>query len=681
MMGAKGRESMQRLTPVLWGLVIVLLILNLAVLYAVNRARLIAIETLNEVETTLDSLANEVIVYNVEINQAVPMKADVPFNQTMEVPLNTVIPIDQELAVPIQTLAGEIVVDVPLKTDFPIDIVVPVDFNETIHVDTEVELSTTLPVEIDIAQTQLAGYLEQAKLDIARLRSRLTLGKTLDVDKRAVVAASDTEAGAAESDAQSQAVSAEASAETTPTSETTHKSDPAAASQPAPTGSASSSGDATANPDLDLCDHVYWPLRSGTTWTYNSPDTSYTQRADNVSGSQVHLSTQYEGRDIQFSLVCYQEGLGGSFVGDMRRITELGDLNFSNPHGMFLPRPEMMEVIGSTWVQEFDVTGTVQARQEDNPVMGRISRGRAVAAYTPTGFETVETPLGSREALRIKQELNLELNIDFDLAGQPIPTTETVNLTSVYWFAKGIGPVKVHWQGGTIQYDATIDRTPLSQQSSVPALAEDQLVFVCVLSSGGSSECIQLSGISQPDLTIPPDSELEIQGFAFPVGVGSNEDIAGVGETATSEPIKEPTVVDGTPEGDDDWSDLLAYVEAVKNLGERLYEAAQDFLEAALKFRNGQLTLDEFKEAFLAFKATARSLIQEINQLSPPPEAEAIHQELTDGLAKCDRAVDLMDEWFDSQDSGTGEAIVLLVTECVEEVEAAGDELNALVAE
>lgn len=663
---------MQRLTPVLWGLVIVLLILNLALLYALNRARLIAIETLNKVETTLDSLANEVIVYNVEINQAVPMKADVPFNQTMEVPLNTVIPIDQELTVPFQTPAGEIVVDVPLKTDFPIDIVVPVDFNETIHVDTEVELSTTLPVEIDIAQTQLAGYLEQAKLDIAKLRSHLTLGKTVDVDERAVAAASDAEAGATEGDAQLQAVSADASAET------------AAASQPAPTDSASSSDDAAANPDLDLCDHAYWPLRPGTTWTYNSPDTSYTQRVDDVSDSQVHLSTQYEGRDIQFSLVCYQEGLGGSFVGDMRRITELGDLNFSNPHGMFLPRPEMMEEIGSTWVQEFDVTGAVQASQEDTPVTGRISHGRAVAAYTPTGFETVETPLGSREALRIKQELNLELNIDFDLAGQPIPTTENVNLTTVYWFVKGIGPVKVHWQGGTIQYDATIDRTPLSQQSSVPALAEDQLVFVCVLSSGGSSECIQLSGISQSDLTAPPDSELEIQGFVFPIGVGSNnEDIASVVETATGEPTKEPTVVDGTPGGDDhdDRSAVLEYAAQVERLARQISDAAEEFVESAMKYRNGELTLDEFRSEFLEFAPKVRDVIRGVNQLDPPSEAEAVHQQLTDGLAKCDQAVDLMDEWFDSQDSGTKEAIVLLVAECVEEVEAAGDELSALVAE
>ena len=45
-------------------------------------------------------------------------------------------------------------------------------FNETINVDTVAQLNTSLPVEIDIAQTPLAGYLKQAKLDIAELERR-----------------------------------------------------------------------------------------------------------------------------------------------------------------------------------------------------------------------------------------------------------------------------------------------------------------------------------------------------------------------------------------------------------------------------------------------------------------------------------------------------------------------------
>jgi hypothetical protein len=676
---------MQRSIPILWGLVIALLILNLLLLYTLNLARLTAIETLSQVETTLDSLANEVIVYNIEVNQAVPMKADVPLDRTMEIPLKTVIPIDQVLTVPFQTPAGEVVLDVPVKTDFPIDIVVPVNFDQTINVDSVVQLETTLPVEIDIAQTPLAGYLRQAKLDIAKLRSRLALqGKATVMEETAAVATSDLEAGVepastSTGDTQSQAVSVEAVVtEVAPKPDTSHLSQ---ASVPPPS---STPGNLGAQPDLGLCAHAYWPLRPGTVWTYNSPDTSYAQRVDGVSSNQVYMSTQYEGRDIQFSLACSPEGLGGNYLGDMRRITELGELNFSNPRGTFLPGPERMEEIGRSWTQELDVTGTVQAHQGDNLVAGSISRGRAAAVYTPTGFERVETPLGPRDALRIEQKLKLELNIDFDLAGQTILAHEVVNLTTAYWFVKGIGPVKTHWQGGTLQQDAKFEQNPINQRSSVPALAEDQLVFVCVSSEGGSSECMRIAGMSQPDLTVPPESELEVQGFVFPsvVGDADSTSVETGGDKSLEEPAdtKQPTP-EGTSEDDRDRSDLLAYAAAVKNLGQRLYQAAQDFGESAIKFRDGQMTLEEFREKFLKFGPKVRGLIQEIGRLSPPSEAEAIHQKLTGGLAKCNQSLGLMDDWFDSPSSGTKDAAALLVGECVEDVTAAGEELDALIGQ
>ena len=166
---------MQRSVPFLWGLVIISLILNLVLLYALNLARLTAIEALGRAEAMVDSLTNKVIVYDLVVNQAVPIKTNVPVNRTVEIPINTVIPIDQVLRVPLQTPAGERILDVPVKTDFPISLVVPVDFNETIPIDTVVQLNATIPIEIDVAQTPLAGYLQQIKMDLARLRSRLSL--------------------------------------------------------------------------------------------------------------------------------------------------------------------------------------------------------------------------------------------------------------------------------------------------------------------------------------------------------------------------------------------------------------------------------------------------------------------------------------------------------------------------
>jgi hypothetical protein len=679
---------MQRSIPILWSLVIILLILNLALLYALNQVRLSAVETLGKVETTLDGLANAIVVYDINMNQAVPVKADIPFNQAMEVPLNTVIPIDQVLTVPFKTPAGDIMLDVPVKTDFPIDIMVPVHFTKTINVETVVQLNTTLPVEIDIARTPLAGCLKQAKLDIANLRSRLALQSGAPAAEEIPTAATAGEeprvkAAADSGDSQAPSRSVEATQTAVPASKALATPAIPNGSQPSVSKPAPMSGNATAQPDLGLCAHVYWPLRPGTVWTYNSPTTSYSQRVDNVSGDQVYLHTQYEGRDIQFSLVCDQEGLGGNYLGDMRRLTELGELSFSNRRGVFLPRPETMEAIGSTWTEELDVTGTVSARRGTSLVTGNITRGQAIAVYTSTGFETVKTPLGPREALRIEQKLDIALDIGFDLAGQTIPANEKVTLTTIYWFAKGIGLVRVHWQGGTIEQHLNLDPNPVSEQSSVPALAEDQLIVVCILAEGQSSTCMRVAGMSQADITVPAVSELEIRGFIFPDNVGSH-DSAGTTQASVGKPtespgeIKEPSENPGE-DSDHGRSALLAYLGSVQSLGQQISDATEEFAKSALKYRNSELTLDEFRDDFLTFSPKVKAIIKKVDRLSPPAKAEEAHQKLVSGLAKCDQAIDLMDSWFDTSDQGTKEAAALLVAGCEEDVTAARSELEALV--
>ncbi len=678
---------MQRSIPILWGVVIILLILNLLLLDTLNLARLTAVETLSKVETTLDSLSNEVIIYNLKVNQAVPVKVDVPFNRTMEIPINTVIPIDQELTVPFPLGGGEVELDVPIKSEFPIDTVVPINFNETLNIDTVVQLDTTMPVEIDLAQTPLADYLKQARQDLSRLRNRLALQGTWGaVGEEIVVAGAKDETQvhpeltSASNSTPPQVVPVETGFTTPIPTESLESDQPKVSTltlagevpQPDPILEQAA--------DSGLCGHAYWPLSPGARWIFNSPDTSYSLLVDNIANNQVELSTAYENQEFHFSLVCYQEGLGGSFLGDMRRITALGHLNFSNPRGMFLPHPTVMETIGRPWTQEHDVTGTVEANQGDKLVIGHISRGRAITTYTPIGFESLETPLGSREALRLEQKLNLELELVFDLGSQLIQATEIVELTNIYWFAKGIGPVKVHWQGGAIQQDFKIGDKPIKQQVSVPALAEEQLVFVCVLLEGKPSKCMGLADLSQSDLTVPPESELVIPGFIFPDDSGQNDNFTNIGAatpeaSAKSSPQAEPT----TTGSDNEQLALLDYLKAVANLGEKITEAGQEFGQDALAYRNGELTLEEFQDKFLAFVPKVKGAIQEINQFTPPPQAQASHRKLINGLNQCNEAIELMDKWFGSFDSGTKETAAFLVASCTDQVNAARDELEMLV--
>lgn len=166
---------------ILWLLVLILLAFNVALLFALNRARLLAIRGLTRSEAVLADFSNEVINYQIEVNETIPVSADIPFRRTVEVPIKTNVPIDTVFNVPLATPLGVIELDVPLKTEIPIDLVVPVTLSETVTIETEVPLALDVPITIDVAQTPIRGYLQEAEEMVSGLRAQLEdpLGRSL----------------------------------------------------------------------------------------------------------------------------------------------------------------------------------------------------------------------------------------------------------------------------------------------------------------------------------------------------------------------------------------------------------------------------------------------------------------------------------------------------------------------
>ena len=124
---------------------------------------------------------------------------------------------------------------------------------------------------------------------------------------------------------------------------------------------------------------------------------------------------------------------------------------------------------------------------------------------------------------------------------------------------------------------------------------------------------------------------------------------------------------------------MLAYAAAVAAIGEQINAAGQSFGQSALAYRDGQLSLDEFRTEFEQFVPQVRGPIQQLNQLSPPAEAGAIHQAMVGGLAKCNQGIGLMGQWLTNFDDNTKLTATLLVAQCIDEVSTAGDELAILI--
>ena len=120
---------------------------------------------LGEAVVGIDEFKTSTITFDVNIDETVPIDAQVVLNRTIEVPINTTIPINEQFDTTI-TINGPFGVDIPLDItvpialDLPIDLVVSIPVDETIPINTSVPVKLDLPISIDIAETELAALAE-----------------------------------------------------------------------------------------------------------------------------------------------------------------------------------------------------------------------------------------------------------------------------------------------------------------------------------------------------------------------------------------------------------------------------------------------------------------------------------------------------------------------------------------
>jgi hypothetical protein len=107
------------------------------------------------------------------VEKEIPVATSVPFNEKITVPVQTTIPISTTVVVPIDLGITSYNLKVPIRTLVPIDLEFTVPVSRTIDVATTVPLDLAVPIEIPIADTPLAGYLESLDENLARLEERL----------------------------------------------------------------------------------------------------------------------------------------------------------------------------------------------------------------------------------------------------------------------------------------------------------------------------------------------------------------------------------------------------------------------------------------------------------------------------------------------------------------------------
>jgi hypothetical protein len=166
-------------------LILLSLVFDVFIVMQLYRARQVALRLTGQAAVALGALQGEAIRYTFHFQDELPVAAEVPFREQLDVPIVAAIPISttvsvkQTLQLPIHTLLGDVTVEAPLDVEIPvamtvpIDLSVPVEISRTVTVSATVPLDLEVPLAIPIAETPLADFLGELQSTLLDLQTQI----------------------------------------------------------------------------------------------------------------------------------------------------------------------------------------------------------------------------------------------------------------------------------------------------------------------------------------------------------------------------------------------------------------------------------------------------------------------------------------------------------------------------
>ncbi len=199
---------------------------------------------------------------------------------------------------------------------------------------------------------------------------------------------------------------------------------------------------------VDGCTNPYYPAVPNTNRIYKSTGTSKGEYTITETTSEVRVDgftvlTDYTTSVKSIEWSCDSEGLRVYSTGNekMQGLAVESDqfqleVTIKNPSGVTLPAK--IEA-GNTWAQsfEFESTGTIGG----NTTTGT---GTSTTTYEALGPESITTPAGTFQAMKIKSETKEDIQATFNgLAANSSNAYQTI-----FWFVEGVGLVRSETTGG-----------------------------------------------------------------------------------------------------------------------------------------------------------------------------------------------------------------------------------------
>ncbi len=221
-----------------------------------------------------------------------------------------------------------------------------------------------------------------------------------------------------------------------------------------PTATPASSGPVGPYASQTACDHPYFPMRPGSTWTYNfvSPEvsTTYTMVVDSVTGdaetAEAKMTMTFESFVFNYTWTCtraggiqsYDYAMGGGSGAGMSVANVTGD-------GYFLLPADQL-VTNASWT--YSSAGDVSLEIAGTSMTGSnaMSATNTVAGVGGT-YDYLGTPLGDVLVILSEQTSSITMN------GATVPASET---TSTLQFARGVGLVSSATAGSDVSSSSTL---------------------------------------------------------------------------------------------------------------------------------------------------------------------------------------------------------------------------------
>jgi len=179
------------------------------------------------------------------------------------------------------------------------------------------------------------------------------------------------------------------------------------------------------------CDHPYFPLRQGATWSFSSEGYSYSWTVSAVSGDLNNATATFvmafEGGSTSFEWTCSSDGVYsydvGTFTADA--LGTIGNYSVTSQSGARFPPADELEA-GSSWASEYTTTFETSVEGFSTTFTTQIQESHSAGAV-----QSLATGLGTFDAIPISTTTTSTSTTDFGSFSSAS--------SSVCWFARGVG--------------------------------------------------------------------------------------------------------------------------------------------------------------------------------------------------------------------------------------------------